>query len=120
MLMCLEQCLGLRRSQKGRRSVQGPGADTEGSARHEEPGQKAACRGWGGGNVLQKRGGERTRFSLPNSEKWRTARRAKAEDRMSPKAGEEQKEPLLEQREGCGASVQGSREMGQREVLPTT
>ena len=116
--MCLEQCLGLRRSQKG--SVQGPGADTEGSARHEEPGQKAACRGWGGGNVLQKRGGERTRFSLPNSEKWRTARTAKAEDRMSPKAGEEQKEPLLEQREGCGASVQGSREMGQREVLPTT
>ena len=33
--------------------------------------EKAAWRVWGEGNILQKGGGERTRFSLPHSEKWR-------------------------------------------------
>ena len=58
-------------------------------------------------------------FPIQRSGGW--ARRVKAEDRMSPKAGEEQKEPLLEQTggvPGTGTSVQGSREVGQREALP--
>ena len=37
-------------------------------------------------------------FPIQRSGGW--ARRVKAEDRMSPKAGEEQKEPLLEQTGG--------------------
>ena len=51
-------------------------------------------------------------FPIQRSGGW--ARRVKAEDRMSPKAGEEQKEPLLEQTGGVPgtrdlcAGVQGS------------
>ena len=77
--------------------------------------------GGGGVRVISCRSGEgrEPAFHFPVQRSGGWARRVKAEDRMSPKAGEEQKEPLLEQTgSSTGTSVQGSREVGQREALP--
>lgn len=63
--------------------------------------------------------GREPSFHFPIQRNADRAKRVKAEDKMSPKAGEEQEGPFFKQR---GASIQGlhagSREVGQREALP--
>ena len=65
------------------------------------------------------REGREPSFHFPIQRNAGRAKRVKAEDKMSPKAGEEQEEPFFKQSGGCIQGLRArSREMGQREALP--